>query len=91
MEFPFWWDSGQLFDKYKERRIDTGNPLYADFGLVLSSAEAIEWENYCREQFAPDPHAREPYIAESMERWQSLMGSASWVIVESYEWESGLS
>jgi hypothetical protein len=26
-----------------------------------------------------------------MQQWDSLLEKASWVIVESYEWESGLS
>jgi hypothetical protein len=29
-------------------------------------------------------------VVEAMERLESMLKTASWVIVESYEWESGL-
>jgi hypothetical protein len=91
MEFPLWWDRREFFKKYSARQVDTGNPFYVDYGLLLTGWEAIAWDEHCREQFARDPRSKEPFFVESMLRWESLLRAASWVIVESYEWESGLS
>ncbi len=91
MEFPLWWNRHEFFNKYSDRQIDTGNPIYVDYGLLLTRWEAIAWDKHCREQFAQDPRSKEPFIVEAMQRWESLLDAASWVIVESYEWESGMS
>jgi hypothetical protein len=29
-------------------------------------------------------------VGEAMQQWETMFKSARWVIVESYEWESGL-
>jgi hypothetical protein len=50
----------------------------------------MAWDERCREQFAQDPRSQEPFFVEGMQRWESILKAASWVIVESYEWESGL-
>jgi len=91
MEFPLWWDRGEFFKKHSDRQFDTGNPFYVDYGLLLTGWEAMAWDKQCREQFAHDPRSQEPFFVEAMQRWESVLESASWVIVESYEWESGLS
>lgn len=71
--------------------IDTGNPTYVDYGLLLTGWEVIAWDKHCRELFARDPRGQDAFIVEAMQRWESLLKTASWVIIESYEWESGLS
>lgn len=90
MEFPLWWDRAEFFKKYSSRKIDTGNPFYVDYGLLLTGWEAMAWDERCGEQFAQDPRSQEPFFVEGMQRWESILKAASWVIVESYEWESGL-
>ena len=91
VEFPLWWDRRAFFEKYSVRQIDTGNTFYVDYGLLLTGWEAIAWDKACREQFDLDSPSKEPFIVEAMQRMESMLSAASWVIVESYEWESGLS
>jgi hypothetical protein len=89
-EFPLWWDRTEFFEKYGDRRFDTGHPVYVDYGLLLAGWEARSWDQHCRDQFIQNPHSTEAFWVEVMQRWESLLAEASWVIVESYEWESGL-
>jgi len=91
MEFPLWWDRLEFFKKYGDRQFDTGNPIYVDYGLLLTAWEALAWDKRCKEQFAQDHRSNEPLFIEAMQRWEALLEVASWVIVETYEWESGLS
>jgi hypothetical protein len=90
LDFPIWWDRGAFFKKYGDRRIDTGNPFYVDYGLLLTGPEANAWDKLCREAFAGYPRSQEPHTLETMRRLESILRTASWVIVESFEWESGL-
>jgi hypothetical protein len=89
MEFPLWWDRTAFFNKYSQRQIDTGSPFSVDYGLLLTVGEAMAWDKRCREAFAQDPRSIKAFVLEAMERLASVLKTASWVIVESYEWESG--
>lgn len=91
LDFPLWWNRQEFFKRYGDRQIDTGNPIYVDYGLLLTGWEAIAWDRHSREQFARDPHSEQPFYLEAMQRFETLLGTASWVIIESYEWESGMS
>jgi hypothetical protein len=91
LDFPLWWDRRAFFTQYGSRQIDTGNPTYVDYGLLLTAWEAIAWDERSREIFERDPRSRQPFFAELMLNLQTKLKAASWVIVESYEWESGLS
>ena len=91
LEFPFWWDRNAFFEKFGHRMIDTGNPFFVDYGLLITGREAIEWDEQCHEQFADDPRARQNYYQESSQTIDTILKAASWIVVESYEWESGLS
>ena len=88
--FPLWWDRREFFNKYGQREIDLGGPIYVDYALLLTQGEAIGWDDQCREQFSHDPRSREPWFVSEMQRVGSALEKARWVIVESYEWESGL-
>lgn len=90
MDFPLWWDRGAFFKKYRERQVDTGNPFYVDYGLLLTGSEARAWDKRCREAFAGSPEGQKAHMLEAMSRLESLLSMARWVIVESYEWESGM-
>ncbi len=90
MDFPIWWDRSEFFQKYGTRQIDTGNPFHVDYALLLTHGEAAAWGEHCREQFAQDPRSQTSFFVEEMRQWESRLNAASWVIVESYEWESGL-
>ena len=90
LDFPLWWDRRAFFKEYGDRRIDTGNPFYVDYGLLLTGSEAKAWDRRCREAPASDPAIRTPHLVEAMQRLEFLLGTASWVIVASSEWESGL-
>jgi hypothetical protein len=89
-DFPIWWDRAEFFTKFGARRIDTGNPFHDDYGMLLTAGEALAWDEHCREQYARDPHGDKSMISDEMRRWESLLSKAGWVVIESYEWESGL-
>ena len=89
-DFPLWWDRSEFFKKFGSRQVDTGNPFYVDYGLLLASSEAHAWDRRCREVFAQSPHGDKPHNVAAMARLEAALKIAKWVIVESYEWESGL-
>jgi hypothetical protein len=62
-----------------------------DYGLLLNGWEAVAWDQRYREQFAQNPRSQEPFFVQSMQRWESMLKAASCVIIETTEWESGLS
>jgi hypothetical protein len=90
VDFPTGWNRRAFFQQYGQRRIDSGNPFYVDDGLLLSAGEAMAWHQRCKEALADDPEGRAEHIVGAMERLESMLKTASWIIVESYEWESGL-
>jgi hypothetical protein len=89
IDFPLWWDRRGFFQKYGDRQIDTGHPFYVDYALLLTAGEARAWDKRCRETFSADPASKRPHMVSAMERVESALRSARWVVVESYEWESG--
>jgi hypothetical protein len=90
LDFPLWWERGAFFKEYGDRQIDTGNPFYVDYGLLMTGGEANAWDKRCREALADEPRSQKPHMVEAMRRLESALKTASWVIVESSEWESGL-
>jgi hypothetical protein len=90
MDFPIWWDRREFFHKYGERQMDTGNPTYADYALLLTAWEAAAWNQQAQETFARDPRSQQSQVVEAMQQFEMRLKATSWVIVESYEWESGL-
>ena len=90
MPFPIWWDRG-ILQKYRDREIDLGHPLYVDYAFLLTPWEALEWDKQCREEFFSDVMKNRSEIESDMLLFESALKNAKWVIVESYEWESGLS
>lgn len=90
MDFPLWWDRRSFFEQYGQRKIDTGNPFYVDYGLLLTAGEAMAWHKRCKEALADDSGRWGAHVFEAMERLESLLKTARWVVVESNEWESGL-
>jgi hypothetical protein len=90
MDFPLWWDRRAFFEKYGDRAIDFGNPFYAEDALLLSAWEALAWDKRCREEFSTDPASTRQHMVSAMGRLESALKEAKWVVVESYEWESGL-
>lgn len=90
MPFPLWWERRAFFKKYGERRIDTGDPIYVDYGLLLTGTEARLWDRHSREAFAGDARGRKARVVAAMGELETRLHTARWVVVESYEWESGL-
>jgi hypothetical protein len=90
MRFPLWWDRRGFFEKYRDREIDTGHPIYVDYALLLTPWEALEWDKRCREEYLSDVADKSLHVLPDMERMESALKKARWVIVESYEWESGM-
>ena len=85
-----WWDRRRFFERFGERRIDTGHPIYVDDGLLLTQGEALAWDRACRERCRVDERSRRAAIRDAMQVWEQKLSGARWVIGESYEWESGL-
>ena len=56
----------------------------------LTPGEASAWDLRCRETLAQDPRNHSPEVEEAMRQWETMLKGASWIIVESYEWESGM-
>ena len=54
---------------------------------ILAYSDKVEnaWDQRYRERFVEDEQRARPEIKDSMR-----MREAQWVIVESYEWESGM-
>lgn len=96
MDFPAWWDRSGFFEKYGSfaqhgsRWFDTGNPWYVDYVMLLTMGEAAAWDEECRKAFAHHPRSRDAKIIEAMQQLETKLTDSRWVIVESYEWESGL-
>ena len=90
IDFPLWWDRREFFVKYGDRQIDRGHPLYVDYAYLLTNGEALAWDKRCREKFEPDPASKRPHMVSAMQQLQSALKEARWLIVESFEWESGL-
>jgi len=90
MDFPIWWDLQEFFQKYRDRQIDTGNPFYVDYGLLLTLGEAMAWDRQCRETFTQSREDIPDKIVDAMHHFEKKLKTTSWVIVESYEWESGM-
>ncbi|MGD8586886.1 MAG: hypothetical protein PVJ75_16165 [Chloroflexota bacterium] len=88
--FPSWWERRAFFEQYGQRQIDTGNPFYVDYGLLLTGGEARAWHKRRKEALAGELSRWPAHVTEAMERLESMLKTAGWVIVESYEWESGL-
>jgi hypothetical protein len=90
MDFPLWWDRRGFFAKYGDREIDLGNPIYVDYALLLTVYEARAFDKQCREAFSTDPASTRQHMVSAMGRLEAALEKATWVVVESYEWESGM-
>ena len=90
MDFPLWWDRRGFFGKYGDRQIDTGNPFSVDYEYMLSPEEALAWDKESREKYSADPNNLKPHIVSAMQALYAALKEAQRVVVESYEWDSGL-
>lgn len=90
MRFPIWWDRRGFFEKYGDRQIDLGHPLYVDYAFLLTPGEAIAWDKRCIKRFFSNQQVKNPKIVSDIQRVEAALKNAKWVIVESYEWESSL-
>jgi hypothetical protein len=89
-DFPSWWDRGAFFESFKARELDLGNPVDWNLAWLLSGTEAVLWDERCRTSF-PRPRLGDPAGLEAdMCALAEALREASWVVVESREWESGL-
>lgn len=86
MDFPLWWDRRGFFEKYADRQIDLGNPIYVDYAILLTKWEAVAWDKRCNEMYGP----RSPAFESKVQEFQSALKETKWVVVVSSEWESGM-
>jgi hypothetical protein len=93
VENVFWWNTWALLKKYPHRELE--GLAYTDYVLVLTPFEAMEWQRRFREAFEQDPHrlptAGSRQIVEALSRQlEATQYDTRWVVVEMYEWESGM-
>ncbi len=98
-EGPHWWDRDTLapehLNLYTERCIDTGNPFWMDSVRLFSGEEARAIDSVARERYRAKCRQiygrglRRPEIQE-MARFRQALNQAVWMVVFTYEWESGL-
>jgi len=96
MPFPAWWNRDAFFEKYGSfakqgaRWFDTGNSWYVDYAMLLSMGEVYAWDKECRKSYAKNPPGQNDKMIEDMRLLEIRLNASRWIIVESYEWESGL-
>jgi len=90
MRFPLWWDRAGFIEEFRDRELDTGNPIDWNLAWLLSAAEAAAWDDRCQTSFAKDPGRVDEAVLAEMGQLAALLRQGGWVIVESHEWESGL-
>jgi hypothetical protein len=90
MKFPYWWNRSAFFEKYRDRELDLGNPIDYNLAWLLSATEAKLWDEQCKKEFPDSEIDAHPDIFNDTGQLWDALRQASWVIVESREWESGL-
>jgi hypothetical protein len=88
--FPSWWDLGAFFENFKARELDLGNPIDWNLAWLLSATEAVLWDERCRKAFRGLRPGDPVGLEDDMRALADALREASWVVVESREWESGL-
>lgn len=91
IDFPAWWNRSHFFFKFGDREYDTGNPIDVNYAYKLTSEEALAFDEYCRKRAYPNPKRIRPLVKINIENFIEDIKTAKWVIIESYEWESGYS
>lgn len=89
-DFPSWWDRGAFFENFKDRELDLGNPIDWNLAWLLSATEAVLWDENCRKAFRGPQPGDPAGLEDDMRALADVLREASWVVVESREWESGL-
>ena len=88
-DFPIWWDRNTFFFRFGDRKHDTGNPIYVDYAYKLSVEEAIEFDKFSLKKTYPNQDKIPPLVKINIEKFHNFLKDAKWVIIESYEWETG--
>jgi hypothetical protein len=89
MPFPYWWKRSEFINRFQKREIDLGNRIDANFVWVLYSAEAVAWNEECVKSFSSDPLSNKEHVIEEQSKLEEMLRQSQWLLVESYEWESG--
>lgn len=90
-DFPSWWDRAAFIGEFRARELDLGNPIDWNLAWLLSAAEAVLWDERCRKGFPKAAPGAPPGLDEEMRSLAEALRQARWIVVESNEWESGLS
>ena len=78
-----------FFFRYGDRKLDTGNPMYVNYAYKLSVEEAREFDDISVKKTYPDLRNIRPLVKINIDSFRAHLKDAKWVIIESYEWESG--
>lgn len=89
MPFPYWWNRDEFVKRYQSRQVECSNPIDLNFAYLLDIGEAIAWNEECVKYFTQDPISSKPDVIAYQQKLVDALMQSQWVIVESYEWESG--
>ena len=96
---PSWWNSDTLPPEhlalYAERYIDTQNPFWMDSVRLFTAEEALAMDRAAREGLRAYyrnvlGRGLSRHQIREMARFRRALKQALWVVVYTYEWESGL-
>ncbi|RME80108.1 MAG: hypothetical protein D6775_16975 [Caldilineae bacterium] len=101
VEGPLWWQITDevrraFVERFADRFVDESNPLWSDYVHVLTGEEARAFDELAqrltREYVERAGSARYWYreVRPRMKRLAEVLERAVWVVVYTYEWESGL-
>ena len=52
---PLWWDRGAFFERFRDREIDLENPIDLNLVCLLSTVEAMSWDEQCKKKYSEGP------------------------------------
>ena len=89
IDFPAWWDRRLFFDQFGERQHETANQFDVNYSYKLTAEEALHFDTVCQKLAYPNPGDIRPLVQNLINDFRSMVVDCKWVIIESYEWESG--
>ena len=90
IDFPLWWDRREFLGKYKDRQVEEFHPVYVNYAMLLTVGEAMSYDKQCQEKYYANTSSLKSHMVIAIKRFKADLKQTKWVIVESYEWESGL-
>ncbi len=87
LEFPFWWDRREFFNRFKAREVDCSNPVDDKSAYLLFVDEAYAFDKDCLAQSTKRLGTLPTHIQDQNTEFLGVLRRSKWIIVESYEWD----